>query len=372
MKLERNARVRAAMVMAATLAGLIFLAESPAASLTLFNSGLPDYATNPVAISADGSTVAGTLDEGGPTSYAFIWTAAEGMHTIGSLGEWHSDAYDISADGTTIVGSSQVDSDGKYYPFKWTAGGGMVNLGSLGGFNSAAYGVSADGSVIVGVDRGILYDNCVPLRWTQAGGMQTIGTSGTATGVSDDGTAVLVVDYYEMKTYRWTAASGMVDIGTLGGNYCWESHISGDGKTIIGTADNSSGENCLFRWTEETGIVNLTPTGSFDGQIGGVSADCSVIVGAINNAAYIWTQATGILDLRSVLESQGVDVDGWELGRAVDVTVLPDGSLAVIGLGGNSTWSGAFYATLAMPVPEPATIALFAAGGIALLRRNKK
>jgi hypothetical protein len=182
----------------------------------------------------------------------------------------------------------------------------------------------------------------------------------------------VVVDYNEMKTFRWTAASGLVDIGTLGGNYCWDSYISGDGTTIVGASENSYGENCLFRWTEETGMVNLTPTGSFNGSLLGVSADGSVMVGGVDNAAFIWTEATGILDLRSVLESQGVDVNDWGLFYANDVTILPDGSCSIVGNGGYSSGYTAFVANLEVPVPEPATISLLAAGGIALLSRKKK
>jgi probable HAF family extracellular repeat protein len=372
MEHSRKANAWAAVVMAVMLTGLFFSAESPAASLTSVVSSMPGYDAEAVAISADGSTVAGTLTENAVESHAFIWTTAGGMQTIGSFGAYHSDAYDISSDGTTLVGSSLSDSDNKYYPFKWTAGGGMANLGSFGGDYATAYGVSADGSVIVGGADDASGDSA-PFRWTEAGGMQAIGTFGPykrAAGVSDDGTVAVVVDYNEMKTFRWTAASGLVDIGTLGGNYCWDSYISGDGTTIVGASENSHGENCLFRWTEETGMVNLAPTGSFNGQILGISADGSVIVGGANDAAFLWTQATGVLNLRSVLESQGVDVGEWGLFYANDVTILPDGSCSIVGRGGYSLGSTSFVANLI--VPEPATIVLLTAGGIALLRRREK
>jgi probable HAF family extracellular repeat protein len=61
-----------------------------------------------------------------------------------------SSAYAVSADGTTVVGTSQ--SSNGLEAFRWTARSGMIGLGDLpgGGFRSVAYGVSADGSVIVG------------------------------------------------------------------------------------------------------------------------------------------------------------------------------------------------------------------------------
>jgi probable HAF family extracellular repeat protein len=48
-----------------------------------------------------------------------------------------------------IVGES-YDENGNSRAFKYTDAGGMASLGTLGGNNSSAYGVSADGSVIVG------------------------------------------------------------------------------------------------------------------------------------------------------------------------------------------------------------------------------
>lgn len=383
MERSRKTNVWAAMVAVVMLAGLFLSAESPAASLTSIVSIVGGNAAKAVAISADGSTVAGTLDEGGPTSYAFIWTADEGTQLIGSFGQYHSDAYDISADGTTIVGSSLNDSDLIYYPFKWTSGGGMVSLGTLGGTEilnqNPALGVSADGSVIVGHTRDA---NNVShaFRWTSSG-MEDLGTLAgeewawsMASDISDDSTVIAgqsdTADGYT-RAFRWTAESGMVDIGTLGGNYSSVSCMSGDGTTIVGLASTSDEQNCPFRWTEETGMVNIT-SGPFDGQMLGISADGSIIVGQdFNGTAFIWTQATGILDLRSVLQAQGVDVDGWVLGGATDVTILPDGSCSIVGVGGLDGYYS-YVANLAIPVPEPATISLFVLAVTGMLARRRK
>ena len=64
-------------------------------------------------------------------------------------GDFESYAYDISADGSVVVGQSYSSSGRE--AFRWTADGGMTGLGDLPGgtFSSDAYGVSADGSVAV-------------------------------------------------------------------------------------------------------------------------------------------------------------------------------------------------------------------------------
>jgi len=87
---------------------------------------------------------------------AFRWTAEGGLVGLGSLGDIGgavSDGTAVSADGTVLVGSSESTES---YPhpeaFRWAPDGGMVGLGDLPGgpFRSKAYDVSADGSVVVG------------------------------------------------------------------------------------------------------------------------------------------------------------------------------------------------------------------------------
>ena len=58
-------------------------------------------------------------------------------------------AFDLSADGPTVVGSES--SGAGHQAFRWTAETGMVGLGHLpGGSASMAYGSSSDGTSIVG------------------------------------------------------------------------------------------------------------------------------------------------------------------------------------------------------------------------------
>src|SRR5262245_61925111 len=63
----------------------------------------------PRAVSAEGSVVAG---------FTGRWTAQGGLE---SLGSGLPDAFGISADGSVVVGQSQV-------PFRWTADGGLVEI----------------------------------------------------------------------------------------------------------------------------------------------------------------------------------------------------------------------------------------------------
>jgi probable HAF family extracellular repeat protein len=78
------------------------------------------------------------------------------MQDLGTLGGVGSAAYDVSANGSVVVGDS-ADASGMNRAFKWTAAGGMQNLstiygGSLGSGSYFVYAnaVSADGLHIVG------------------------------------------------------------------------------------------------------------------------------------------------------------------------------------------------------------------------------
>lgn len=122
--------------------------------------GLGGFAGEPVGgeatdVSADGSVVVGqstiVTSPGEPWESfrisAFRWTQATGMTDLG-----FEEVAAISSDGSTVVGYSQSDF-GEYDAFLWTESTGRVHLGeplndrSL----SQAWDVSGDGSTIVGV-----------------------------------------------------------------------------------------------------------------------------------------------------------------------------------------------------------------------------
>jgi probable HAF family extracellular repeat protein len=91
------------------------------------------------AVSPDGSTVVGFASTPSGTR-AFRWTQSGGMHELGA-----GYAAAASADGSVVVGYGSSGA------FRWTQSGGMQPLGVLpGASGSVAYDVSADGSMVVG------------------------------------------------------------------------------------------------------------------------------------------------------------------------------------------------------------------------------
>ncbi len=132
-------------------------------------------------VSRDGSVAVGHVD-GVSGREAFLWTESGGMTTLG-LGI----ANDVSTDGDVVVGTSGNEA------FRWTNVTGMVGLGHLpgGGVNSKAFDVSADGSVVIGFSDST--SGLEVFRWTQSTGMVSLaeGVWGKAYGTSADGSVVV-------------------------------------------------------------------------------------------------------------------------------------------------------------------------------------
>src|SRR5437868_2217064 len=79
-------------------------------------------------------------------THAFIWTSADGMKDIGSLGGSVTVARAINDSGQ-VVGSSNLPHDTGSHAFIWTEAGGMVDLGTGGGVSSVALDVNSSGAV---------------------------------------------------------------------------------------------------------------------------------------------------------------------------------------------------------------------------------
>ncbi|BBO86554.1 hypothetical protein DSCO28_71200 [Desulfosarcina ovata subsp. sediminis] len=152
-----------------------------------------------------------------------MWTASGGAQDLGDLGggDTWAYAYDVSADGSTVVGYSSFDGQDSD-AFIWNASDGMTALGlaeGKEGMETEAFGISADGSVVVGKVE------------TESGGWEAA---------------------------IWDASGDMTVLGGLeGGGDAVAYTVSGDGSVIIGYAENADGDNTAILWTEELGIVDF-------------------------------------------------------------------------------------------------------------------
>ncbi|MCX5685617.1 MAG: PEP-CTERM sorting domain-containing protein [Planctomycetota bacterium] len=327
------------------------------------------------ACSADGTVVVGT----GTTpsgARAFMWTRPLGQTGPGTMtvlaqptGQLQSWGNDVSADGRYVVGwtGSNFGSNVGWEGVRWGPGGSLDRI-SVAGNGVWAKSISGDGSIVAG---GLISQ---AFTWTPADGVVPLsgapgsGYNSNAEAISANG-LVVVGDYVDptngatRDAYRWTQAAGMVG---MGGGFTAVG-TSDDGSVVVGMLMNGD----AYRWTAATGPVSM---GTYEPgartYARGVSRDGSRVVGNIEFSddtmkAFIWDQTNGIRILQDVLEQDcGLDLTGWTLTRAWDVSM--DGP-TIVGRGYHNGVEEAWVATL----PEPATLALLAMGGLALLRRRR-
>jgi len=275
-----------------------------------------DFLSEAYAVSSDDLVVVGD-SRSDLSGGAFRWTQAEGMTGLGDLPggtpDFPSRATGASADGSVIVGTGNYSAGGGPSPvtgeaFRRTVSGGMVGLGDVPGGTgvSRAFDVSADGSVIVGKGNAEasfqVEDLGVAFRWTSGEGMVSLGflpggsELSAATAVSANGS--VVVGYSRsgaaVEAFHWTAAKKMVGLGYLNLVPHWnESHasgVSGDGSVVVGGSDGAA-----FLWTAEGGMrrlekvltddFGLDPAGWALQEATGVSDDGNTVVGWGQNPA---------------------------------------------------------------------------------------
>lgn len=284
---------RPRLALPASLA-LVALA-SPSAAQCWTELDLGSYAMGlAYDISADGSTVVGLVRNqfGTIDRDACAWVDDEPIRILPSLSssDVRSIAYDVSWDGSVIVGVSQ-DAAGNDRPVVWNSFGAPIDLlvgAPVTQPRGYANAVSADGSTVVGrVADGF---SELAFRWTQATGFEVIplppGTgSGQALAVSSDGQVVFGNAFPGpascCRPFMWSSATGAVDLSPPGTTYLSELAASDDGSTVY-----LSTKGGWVRWRASTGHVPVQAPG----PIRVTNRDGSVWGGS---GLRIWSESTG-------------------------------------------------------------------------------
>jgi len=324
-----------------------------------------------VAISAQAGELAfldiGYLPGASPDTTGVVAVSGDGHAFIGSSGgrgfRWRGGVMTeigagaapaaVNQDGSVVVGQTTANK----HAFLWDEVSGLHDLGELASFSGPTFGagVSADGLTVAGYTQRDDYSTRAWI-WTASGGMQDIGElapgNSAASGISGDGT--IVVGYSAGHAFRWTAETGMVDITPdLGTDNAVSgaAGISTDGSTIIGSYNLTPGAPHVwgrqFGWTAETGLFDLPwpPWGdtATPGSAFATSADGSRIVGEIIDwffYASLWTAQIGTVDLNAYLASRGLDTSDWDLLQTVSIS--GDGDV-IVGGGYHGGLGGATY-----------------------------
>lgn len=192
-------------------------------------------------ISANGSVIVGYSMNDNFDTLGFRYESGT-MTALNPLaGHDGSSGNGVSANGAVAVGSSFSSSTGALRAVRWQAGVAH-DLGELfEDGNSDAYGVSADGSTIVG--HADVIDSVMPFVWTAAEGMTALDLpdaydAGFAQAVSADGSVIvgngLISTISAERAFMWTE-EGRVDLGTVGAStYSSAYGVSADGFLVVG------------------------------------------------------------------------------------------------------------------------------------------
>ncbi len=159
----------------------------------------------------------------------------------------YSEAWGVSGDGSTVVGSVPSGPQNYVRPVRWTEG--ILEILPLpassapgSGPAGQGLGISGDGSVVVGTFAGRAF------HWSQDTGSSSLGTLSTTTpysgarAVSSDGTHVYgqTNDPRGAVGYVWTASGGMESMGRMPGPYSGATSpnaANGDGSVVVGSAE---------------------------------------------------------------------------------------------------------------------------------------
>lgn len=284
-------------------------------------------------ISGNGRVVSGTVGVPVDTEYgplvqqrAARWTKEAGWKSIApnfeGCGESQTSPYDLSRDGSVVVGLASVDC-GNWYAFKWTAKTGMKLLPKVSENAKCDYGygsgledcegssranaVSGNGSLVVGWEElpqafgfrigSIWQGNEQMILRDPAGDNPIGGWVGEVMGVNSAGTiAVGINSGPQLKdAYEWTTTGGVNSLGHM------------------------QRQACYFDWWSWEEVCEDLETVAYS-----VSDDGKVITGAsrlltagIDDAA-IYTPKMGWMLLSDFLQGQGVlEAQRWLINGAI-------------------------------------------------------
>src|ERR1700722_930489 len=291
---------------------LLLGALAAAQSYTVTNLGVlsGDVSTAGRAVSPSGQVVGDAENN----LQGFFWSAAQGLRGLPHLqGGGYSVAMGISASGL-IAGYSTYNEIESEHAVLWI-NGKIQDLGTLpGGDDSWANAINASGQVVGGSNSSRTQPNA--FLWSRAKGMIDLGVLpkgfySEALGVNSSGQVVGMSNTVggNWHAFSWSKSTGMKDLGTLasGRNTSATANAVNDSGQIVGTSACGSSCQHAALWTS-TGIQDLgTLPGSLVSVVNGIN-NLGQVVGESGDA-FIWTQATGMQDLNSLIPAGS----GWTL-----------------------------------------------------------
>jgi len=306
----------------------------------------------PMDITPDGATVVGSTSNGGAT---FRWDLNTNLFT--NIGGVVTGEARISDDGTKIVSDAidPLDSTTKpaiYQNGAWTVlppVAGAVACGNGGAGAGVTYGsaydISGDGSTVVGLSYGA--GGCATssirgFKWTAAGGTVVLPkansflTAGRANVVNYNGSVIAGWDDSSQGFRRAEVWNGTTPTVLLyQGQFIGEAlEVSRDGHYVSGHSSSSTSGQA-WRYNNTTHVVELMGNLGAGWDTGNASCmnDTSTLLGGYSTnsstggqAPTIWTAQLHWSNFGTLLSAQGINTAGILLGSvnamSADATVM--------------------------------------------------
>lgn len=292
----------------------------------------------------------------------YKWDASGGLVQIGSISNGYPAAGRtiVSNDGTKISSSVTNAATGfneistyDVATATWVNRGGLVPTGWDGSVSST-WGMTANGSTIVGLGF-LTAANAHAVKWDEVNGMVDLGSivqgrSSRANAINASGTVIVGWQDESNGTRsgaKWQDGVESFITDNNGNNVGEAGGISADGSTIIGSANPNP-----YVWNAVSGLTYIThPNASFSfkGGATGISGDGTKVIGyyrafgapPMSGEGFIWTSATGRVNLNDYAVSLGIATNGVTMG--LPLAISQDGK-KIAGMGVNaSNQMVAFY-----------------------------
>ena len=364
---------------------LVCASSLGAGTIQLYDYGTLDTGTNYTAnayatgINASGQVVGYSETSSHSITHGFLLSSGV-LKDIGTLGGITDNSYAQSiTDAGTIVGYSNLSGSLTTHAFTYS-GNAITDIDGSSG-TTYGYGINSAG-VVVGSQSPSFYG--IPHGFVKSSG--TFTNTGAFAGVGINATGRVVGSqpqsngYYHATSYLNGTAT---DLGVIAGGYYSNGNAINSSGQMVGESDYDIYNNSHAFFYSGGTMTDLGSLGGKHSAAFGVNSYGQVVGDAYsNNPKYLYGVPTPSFIDHAFLYSNGHMYDlndyidsglGITLTRAVAIN--DSGVIAINGTIGNGSYhffvmdtAGNFAVT--SPAPEPATLSLFAAAGVALFVRK--
>lgn len=343
-----------------------------------------------------GSGIVSTSDDG-QTALVSLWAGGTGivrvsdgvvLQDLSALRVNHGFSV-LSGDASTVVGYAIREN--RTYPNTYSAryvlSEGLTPMAGVdaNGPVSDPQCVSRNGQVVAGYLSSVIYGQAA-YRWTNGSGLEVVNNAAMGSNysfpmdTSADGSSLLLYTTFNSNApvFRvWNSQNNFFDLqNDSAGRVVSAGHISGDGALIAGTLSNPNFNLgfvpvSIALWNGAGQMTEIgAPIQAGSAHITAVDSTGNWVAMRFFNEGdprwytYLWSQATGFMDINAFLLNAGVPLDDFPSWPVYEITSISDDGRIFTG-----QMPGGVPFVLTIPLPSAAAFLGF--GMLAVVRRRR-